>query len=133
MPPVNFMPTAPLRRPVLRDLSGNILLFLASRASVMGMFPFGFSFFAAGFDKGIAYIGIGVMCLGLISAGAVLNTVKYLIAALLYWIYIKTRHGENKITESVICGMSIVLDMKDVLLSEYISAFIDIVLAILSI
>ncbi len=119
MPPVNFMPTAPLRRPVLRDLSGNILLFLASRASVMGMFPFGFSFFAAGFDKGIAYIGIGVMCLGLISAGAALNTVKYLIAALLYWIYIKTRHGENKITESVICGMSVLVGGAAVLAYNY--------------
>ena len=119
MPPINLQTATPLRKPVLRDISENILLFLASRASVMGMFPFGIAFFAAGFDKGIAYIGIAVMCTGLISAGAALMTVKYLISALLYWIYIKTRHAENRITESVVCAMSVLVGGTAVLAYNY--------------
>ena len=80
---INTMPnSAPLRRPAIKDIAGGVFMLLASRASVMGMFPFGTAFFAAGFDKGIAYIGIAVMCGGLISAGAGILAVKYKITNL---------------------------------------------------
>lgn len=125
MPPINIIPkmTPQFRRPVLRDISGSILLFLASRASIMGMFPFGIAFFASGFDKGIAYIGTAVICLGLLSTGAAQNTIKYLIAVLLYQIYIKTRRAENRITESVVCGMSVLVGGAGLLAYSYVGVY----------
>ena len=106
MAELNTTAAAPLRRPVLRDISVSALLFLSSRAAVMGMFPFGTAFFAAVFDKGIAYIGLVLMCGGLISAGAGINTARYVIAALLFWIYAKTKRHESKVIDSAVCGVS---------------------------
>ena len=125
MAEINTLPrgTAPLRRPVLRDISVSLLLFLASRASVFGVFPFGAAFFAAGFDKGIAYIGVSVLCAGLITAGAGIGVVKYLIASLLYWIYIKTRRSESRITESAACGLSVFTGGAAMLAYSYIGVY----------
>lgn len=106
MAELNTTAAAPLRRPVLRDISVSALLFLSSRASVIGMFPFGTAFFAAVFDKGIAYIGLVLMCGGLISAGAGINTARYVIAALLFWIYAKTKRHDSKVIDSAVCGVS---------------------------
>lgn len=121
---INTMPhSAPLRRPAMKDIVGGIFMLLASRASVMGMFPFGTAFFAAGFDKGIAYIGIALMCGGLASAGAGLSVVKYLIADLLYWIYIKTRKEENRVIEATVCAVSVLVGGAVMFAYEYIGIY----------
>lgn len=78
---------APLRRPVLRDIAMCAALFLASRASVMGMYPFGTAFFAACFDKSISYIGIFFICTGLVTASASSLVMRYFTTALLIWIF----------------------------------------------
>lgn len=104
--------TEVLRVPSLRDLKISALLFLASRAGVFGTFPFGAAMFAACFDKSIAYIGITVMCVGLMSAGSGAGLVKYLVAALLFWVFtrIKLPFKKNeKIVSSVACGGSVLL------------------------
>ena len=121
---INTMPnSAPLRRPAIKDIAGGVFMLLASRASVMGMFPFGTAFFAAGFDKGIAYIGIAVMCGGLISAGAGILAVKYLIADLLYWIYIKTRRDESRVIEATVCGLSVLVGGAVMFAYDYIGIY----------
>lgn len=121
---INTMPhSAPLRRPALKDIAAAVFMLLASRASVMGMFPFGTAFFAAGFDKGIAYIGIAVMCGGLISAGAGMAVIKYLIADLLFWIYLKTRRSENRIIEATVCGLSVLVGGAAMFAYDYIGVY----------
>lgn len=101
-----------LRAPALRDFGISALLFLASRAAVFGTYPFGAAMFAACFDKSIAYIGITVMCIGLMTAGFNAGLVKYLIAALLFWIFTRVDlpfKNNRKIVNSVICGGSVLI------------------------
>ena len=87
--------TEMLRAPSVRDAGMSMLLLLAGRASVLGLFPFGVAFFASCFDKSIAYLGITVLSIALMtSAGSAVLT-KYLVAALLFWIYTRFRNKEN--------------------------------------
>ena len=52
------------------------------------------AFFASCFDKSIAYLGITVLSIALMtSAGSAVLT-KYLVAALLFWIYTRFRNKE---------------------------------------
>ena len=48
----------PLRVPRLNDIMPSLMMILAARASALGVFPFGAAFFAASFDKSVAYVGI---------------------------------------------------------------------------
>lgn len=98
--------TAFLRAPSRSDIFPSALLFLASRAAVMGSFPFGAAFFAACFDKSTAYLGITVMYLGLLSAGTVSSAVKYMMAALIFWLFINLYNKNSKAVESAACGAS---------------------------
>lgn len=101
-----------LRAPILRDFKISALLLLASRAAVFGAYPFGTAFFAACFDKSIAYIGITIMCVGLMSAGAGSGLVKYLLSALLFWIFTKISlpfKKNPKIVSSIACGGSVLI------------------------
>ena len=87
--------TEMLRAPSVRDVGMSMLLLLAGRASVLGLFPFGVAFFASCFDKSIAYLGITVLSIALMtSAGSAVLT-KYLVAALLFWIYTRFRNKET--------------------------------------
>ena len=52
--------TEMLRAPSVRDVGMSMLLLLAGRASVLGLFPFGVAFFCCFFFKIILYIGINV-------------------------------------------------------------------------
>lgn len=102
--------TEVLRTPVLRDFSVSALLLLASRAAVFGTYPFGAAMFAACFDKSIAYLGVTVMCIGLMTTGVGIGLVKYLIAALLFWIFTRINppfKRNRKVMESIICGASV--------------------------
>lgn len=125
MAKINMLPqnTVPLRRPVLRDIAASFLLFLASRASVAGLFPFGAAFFAACCDKGIAYIGVVMLCSGLVSAGAGVAAAKYLIAALLFWIYTKTRPFKSVALDSAVCGISSLVGGLAVIAYTYIGMY----------
>lgn len=93
-----------LRRPVIRDISLCIMLFMTSRASVMGMFLFGLPAFAACFDMSIAYMGILIICIGLISSGASIYITKYLTASLLFWIYAHFYKKRTLQTDSISCA-----------------------------
>ena len=112
---------APLRAPVLRDAPAAALLFLVSRASVLGTFPFSMAFFAACFDKTIAYLGVTVMCIGLMSAGAGVAAVRYMVAALIYWLFDRLRPPKlrARTAESAACGISVCIGGLFVLLADF--------------
>ena len=96
--------TEMLRAPSVRDVGMSMLLLLAGRASVLGLFPFGVAFFASCFDKSIAYLGITVLSIALMtSAGSAVLT-KYLVAALLFWIYTRFRNKENLVLDAACVG-----------------------------
>lgn len=62
--------TEMLRAPSVRDVGMSMLLLLAGRASVLGLFPFGVAFFASCFDKSIAYLGITVLSIALMTSAS---------------------------------------------------------------
>lgn len=97
-----------LRAPVLRDIGMSLLLLLASRASVLGMFPFGIAFFAACFDKSIAYLGITAMAVAMLTTAGSTALMKYIIAALVFWIYTRFSQKDNHIIDASVCGASVV-------------------------
>lgn len=115
-----------LRVPVPRDITANVLLLLASRAAVFGTFPFGIAMFAACFDKSIAYLGITVLCIGMMTTGVGVGLVKYLIAALLFWLFTRInppfRHN-RRIMESVACGASVFIGGLAVLTYSFIGMY----------
>lgn len=93
-----------LRAPVINDIGMVVLLLLSGRASVLGMFPFGVAFFAACFDKSIAYIGITVLSVALMTTSGKIMLVKYLVAALIFWIYTRFKRRDNLVIEASCCG-----------------------------
>lgn len=95
-----------LRAPSKSDILPSVLLFLASRASFMGAFPFGAAFFASCSDKSAAYLGITVMYLGLLSAGAAGSAVKYMMSALIFWLFINLYSRRSRRLEAAVCGAS---------------------------
>ncbi len=95
-----------LRAPRLKDIFLTALLILAGRAQVLGMFPFGTAFFAACFDKSIAYVGITALALSLMTSAGRAAMIKYLVASLVFWIYTRFRTKKNDILDATCCGAS---------------------------
>lgn len=100
----------PIRLPEKKDIASSTVLFLLSRAAVMGMFPFAPAFFAAVYDKQTAYLGIAVMLAGLLSKGAGLGCVKYIFCALIFWLFTQIKKpNDNQILASSVCGGGVLL------------------------
>ena len=99
----------PLRIPALNDITPIILLVLSSRAGTLGMFPFGIAFFAAVFDKSIAYIGVAAICAGLAASSGASLIPKYLIAAIAYWLFTRLSKTTNEIIRSAACASSVLI------------------------
>ena len=67
------------------------------------------AFFASCFDKSIAYLGITVLSIALMtSAGSAVLT-KYLVAALLFWIYTRFRNKENLVLDAACVGGAVMV------------------------
>ena len=66
-----------LRPPRFGDLPLSLMLFLLSRANLLGGFPFIIPFFAALTDKSSAYIYLSVVLLGTLTAGG--DILKYFL------------------------------------------------------
>ncbi|MCH5211125.1 MAG: hypothetical protein J1F01_09200, partial [Oscillospiraceae bacterium] len=96
--------TEMLRVPHIKDIGMTMLLILAGRASVLGMFPFGMAFFASCFDKSIAYIGITALSVALMTSAGNYMLVKYLVAALIFWIYTRLKKKNSVIASASWCG-----------------------------
>ncbi len=115
--------TEMLRAPSVRDAGMSMLLLLAGRASVLGLFPFGVAFFASCFDKSIAYLGITVLSIALMtSAGSAVLT-KYLVAALLFWIYTRFRNKENLVLDAACVGGAVMVGGFVFLIYTYVGAY----------
>ncbi|MBQ7573144.1 MAG: SpoIIE family protein phosphatase [Clostridia bacterium] len=104
---MNKQQSVALRAPNRFDTLPIALLFIISRASILGVFPFSIAFFAATTDKAIAYLALTVISAGLFLSGAKILVVKYIIAFLLYWIYDKLKTKNNTVYDATACGMSL--------------------------
>lgn len=98
-----------LRAPSLKDILPSLILFVISRGSILGLYPFGLALFAASYDKSIGYLGITLMYLALLSAHAGSETMKYIMAALCFWIYTKLVPQTSKRTGAIGCGLCLAL------------------------
>lgn len=108
--PEQAKPGYPLRLPQKRDIAVSAALFLLSRASVMGMFPFAPALFAAVYDKQAAYLGITVMLAGLLTKGAGMGCIKYIFCAVVFWLYSQMKNPkDNRILSSAVCGGAVLI------------------------
>lgn len=110
---------APLRIPKLDDIIPSLMLLLASRASALGVFPFGIAFFAAAYDKSVAYIGILSVCAGLLSSSGFSMLPKYIIALTAYWLFTRIYRRRDDIICSAVCGLCVLLGGIVMLFSEF--------------
>lgn len=93
-----------LRPPRFGDLPLSLMLFLLSRANLLGGFPFIIPFFAALTDKSSAYIYLSVVLLGTLTAGG--DILKYFLGTFLFWIISEvTLREPHPITSSIYCGL----------------------------
>ncbi len=102
--PASILP--PLRIPRLDDITPSLMLLLASRASAIGMYPFGLAFFAAVYDKQTAYLGIAAAGLGIISRAGAAALPKYLIALILFWLFSRMYKKAGDAVSAAACGIS---------------------------
>ena len=119
-----------LRAPAMRDILPSLLLFIISRGSVLGLFPFGTALFCACFDKSIGYLGITVMYLGLLSSGAGTSAIKYIIASLCFWIFTKIIPEKLQKTELFACAGAVLLGGVIHMLQTHFSVYSFILLTI---
>lgn len=110
MKQINMLPQrTPLRKPILSDLIPTLLIILCSRSEVMGTSPFAAAFFAAAYDKRIAYIGICASLIGIGTSSLGFSQIpKYLIILTAYWLFCKLWKKENTITNSIAVGASVI-------------------------
>lgn len=99
------------RLPTKHDIAPSVLMLLTSRSAIMGMMPFSAAYFAAVYDKKLAYIAFPITIIGLISMGMGTQTVKYLIAMLIFWLYTRLRddYTNNEIISSAVCGAGVLI------------------------
>ncbi|MDD6483886.1 MAG: SpoIIE family protein phosphatase [Clostridiales bacterium] len=98
-----------LRVPGVRDIIPCALMFIGARAQLMGTFPFGLALFCACFDKSAAYLGITALYLGLLSAGAGAGAVKYMLGAMIFWLFIKLCSRAGKNLCAAVCGCALLV------------------------
>ena len=94
-----------LRAPQINDILPTALLFLAGRASVLGLHPFGTAMFAALYDKRAGYLGITAMVIGIITRGGAEYSVQYVLSAVLFWLYGNVFDSGSRFWAPVACGL----------------------------
>ncbi len=105
---MNIKKTA-LRLPRLDDIIPSVMLILASRASVLGMMPFGIAFFAAVFGQRLTYIGVAAVCIGILTSGGVALLPKYLIAMMIFRLAIRYFRRSGEFLRAAFCGVSLLM------------------------
>lgn len=118
------MPQKQLLRMVrLSDVMPTALLFLVSRSGIMGMYPFAAAFFAAVYDKKIAYMGIAAACVGVATSEGVAAIPKYMIILTAYWLFTKLFKNKNNVIASAAVGVCVLLGGGAMLLISYNGLF----------
>lgn len=112
-----------LRVPQIKDILPCAALFLCARAELMGTFPFGLAMFCAGFDKSVAYLGITVLYIGLTTAGVGQGAVKYILAALIFWLFGKLRRNSGRILSASVCAAGLLLSGMAMMLYGEVNAY----------
>ena len=121
---INLMPQKQLLRPVkLSDILPTIFLFLASRSGIMGMYPFAAAFFAAAYDKKIAYVGIISSCIAIAITAGVSQVPKYIIILTAYWLFTKLYKKQKEMASSIATGACVMLGGGVMLLADYNGLF----------
>ena len=115
--------TTVLRAPTLKDILPTLLLFVISRGTILGLFPFGLALFAASFDKSIGYLGITAMYLGMLTAKAGSDAIKYIMAGLCFWIYTKIIPEKFKKTGALGCALCLALGGLVYMLQTHFSVY----------
>lgn len=125
MKQINVLPhKPPLRMPRMADIIPTLFLALASRATVMGMAPFAVAFFAAVYDKKIAYVGICTALVGIATSVVGISEIpKYLIVLTAYWLYSRLGNKKNMIIDSVATAVSVMLGGGVMLLRNFNGMF----------
>ncbi len=113
----------PLRLPGLRDVLPTVLVLLASRANALGMYPFAVAFFAAVYDKNIAYMGILASVIGIATSAGITAVPKYFLALIMYWLFDKLYRHNNVTVKSVASGVAVMLGGAMVLFIDYNGLF----------
>ena len=100
-----------IRMPTLSDAVPATLLFLAARCSLMGISPFATAMFTSVFDLKTGFLGMAVSLFGFLSVGAAEESVRYISAMLLFWLYtrLKTDYKENALLSSAVSGLLLFL------------------------
>ena len=117
-----------LRLPALREITGLVITAVVSRASILGMHPFGAAYFAAGLGNGLSYWAIGAVLIGLASAGTGIGLMKYMTAVLIYALSAKLRPKSGYIIKASVCGGSVLAGGLIFALYSYAGAY-DLILA----
>ncbi len=89
--------------PLVEEAVKMVLLFLVSRATILGVHPFGIGLWAAVMSRRSTYYGIIPILLGVLSARG--EVLKYMLAIGLYLIY--TQFRKNKAGDMFFCGISV--------------------------
>ncbi len=97
-----------LRLPDKTDIIPSVIMFMLGRSSIAGMYPFACAYFAASFDKRTAYIGVLTMLCGIFSAGEGIGGVRYIFAAVVYWLYSYIRdERKGNVMSAVVCACGV--------------------------
>lgn len=124
MKQINVLPKAsPLRLPRLNDIIPTLLLILVSRSNAMGMYPFAIAFFAAAYNKRVAYIGIIGACVGIISSAGVWAVPKYFLMLLAYWLFTMIYKSTSISFKSAVTGICSLIGGGAMLLINYKGMF----------
>ncbi|MBQ3124876.1 MAG: SpoIIE family protein phosphatase [Clostridia bacterium] len=124
MKQINLLPQRkPLRAPFISDVLPTVLLLFASRATVMGMSPFSAAFFAAAYDKRIAYIGIIGSLMGIATSAGIAAVPKYLIILIASWLILGFVKKENTVAGSVATAISVIVGGGVMLLAGFNGVF----------
>lgn len=95
-----------LKAPAMQDIARCVALFVAARASVLGLFPFGVACFAALLHMETAYLGLLAVGLAVFSAGG--NPMGYVLSCTLFWVYAELRlRDKNQLVTMAVCSLCV--------------------------
>lgn len=112
-----------IRIPLKSDIIPTLLIFMVSRATVMGMSPFAAAFFGAVYDMRIAYMGIAASLMGMaFSAAGTESIPKYIITMAVlaaYRIIAKSAAKRSAVKDSAAVGLSVALGGGAMLFADF--------------
>ncbi len=122
-PNIKQLKIPPVRRIYIRDIIPVMLLFLASRSTVMGMSPFAAAFLGVTVQSPFIYAGVIASLVGVGTSIGIAGVPKYLITLVSCLMFYKLYRKRNTIRDSVAVGLSVLLGGGVMLLAGYRGLF----------